>query len=183
MKPSPTKKKTKNILLGVCSSAACGKALTVASALVKDGHAVKTVLSPSAAKLISPQLFGALTKNEAFSRQFYSNGVFREGHISLAVWADIYLIAPATANTIGKLASGICDNLLLTLAIARRAPLFMAPAMESGMWKNAFVRENVLKLKKAGVKFIGPVSGRLASGSTGPGRMSEPEDIIKKLSL
>jgi len=183
MKPYPTKRKTKNILLGVCSSAACGKALAIASALVKGGHAVKTVLSPSAAKLISPQLFGALTKNEAFSKQFYSTGVFREGHISLSDWADIYLIAPATANTIGKLASGICDNLLLTLAVSRRAPLFMAPAMESMMWKNAFVRENVGKLKKDGVKFIGPVSGRLASGSIGQGRMSEPEDIIKKLPL
>ncbi|MCD6311158.1 MAG: hypothetical protein J7M11_01730 [Elusimicrobia bacterium] len=183
MKPSPTKLKTKNILLGVCASAACGKALALASTLVKKGHAVKTVLSPSAAKLISPQLFGALTKNETFSEQFRADGVFREGHISLSAWADIYLIAPATANTIGKLASGICDNLLLTLAVSRRAPLFIAPAMESAMWKNSFVRENVAKLKNDGVKFIGPVSGRLASGSIGQGRMSEPEDIIKKLPL
>ncbi len=183
MKPSRTKLKTKNILLGVSSSAACGKALALASALAQKGHAVKTVLSPSAAKLISPQLFSALTKNEAFSEQFSADGVFREGHISLSAWADIYLIAPATANTIGKLALGICDNLLLTLAVSRRAPLFIAPAMESAMWKNAFVRENVIRLKKEGVEFIGPVSGRLASGSTGPGRMSEPGDIIKKLPL
>lgn len=175
--------KNKNIILGVSASAACGKALTLASALVKKGHAVKTVLSPSAAKLISPQLFGSLTKNEAFSKQFYGTGACREGHVSLSAWADIFLIAPATADTIGKIASGICDNLLLTLAVSRRAPLFMAPAMESMMWKNVFVRENVAKLKKSGVKFIGPCSGRLASGSEGLGRMSEPEDIIKSLSL
>ncbi|MBU3955497.1 hypothetical protein KJ633_03470 [bacterium] len=176
-------KKSKNILLGVSSSAACGKALTLASALVKKGHAVKTVLTPSAARLISPQLFSALTKNDAFSEQFSADGVFREGHIALSEWADIYLIAPATANTIGKLAAGICDNLLLTLAVSRRAPLFIAPAMESMMWKNRNVRENVSRLKKGGIKIIGPVSGRLASGSSGPGRMSEPEDIIKKLAL
>ncbi|MBA3053297.1 MAG: flavoprotein [Candidatus Omnitrophota bacterium] len=181
MRPSRTK--SKNILLGVCSSAACFKALTLASALVKKGHAVKTVLSPSAAKLISPQLFGAVTKNEAFSEQFNPSLVSGDGHISLSDWADFYVIAPATANTIGKLASGICDNLLLTLAVSRRGALFIAPAMESRMWQNGFVGENVSKLKKSGVKFIGPVTGRLASGSTGPGRMSEAEDIIKKLPL
>ena len=175
--------KSKNILLGVCSSAACFKALSLASALVKKGHEVKTVLSPSAAKLISPQLFSAVTKNEAFSEQFGESFAFSDGHISLSDWADLYVIAPATANTIGKLAAGICDNLLLTLAVSRRVKLFIAPAMESVMWKNGFVRENVAKLKSSGVRFIGPVNGRLASGSTGQGRMSEAEDIIKKLPL
>lgn len=178
-----SRSKSKNILLGVCSSAACFKALSLASALAQKGHAVKTVLSPSAAKLISPQLFGAITKNEAFSEQFNPSFVSGEGHIALSDWADFYVIAPATANTIGKLASGICDNLLLTLAFSRRGELFIAPAMESRMWGNSFVLENVSKLKKTGVKFIGPVRGRLASGSTGQGRMSEAEEIIRKLPL
>ncbi|MCD6413016.1 MAG: hypothetical protein J7L54_02575 [Elusimicrobia bacterium] len=172
----------KNVLLGVTSSVACYKALSIASALRQRGHRVKTVLTPNAAKLISPALFNAVTKDEVFAESF-AEGCFSPDHIALSRWADIFLIAPATANTLGKIASGVCDNLLTTLVVSRKCPLFVAPAMETGMWRNKIVRKNAEILKRLSIKIIPPAAGYLASGSSGTGRMEEPEKIIEKIGL
>ena len=177
------RRKIKNIILGVSSSVACFKAPSLAGIFVKKELAVKTVLTPAAARLISPVLFNAVTADEVFVEMFVPDRPMYPNHISLSKWADLFVIAPATANTIGKLASGICDNLLTTLAVSRRVPLYIAPAMESAMWKNSAVARNVDLLKKEGIKFIGPERGRLASGSSGIGRMSEPEEIARRLPL
>jgi len=175
------KKRSKNssVILGVTSSIACYKAASIASILTKKKCAVKTVLTPSAAKFISPVLFRGLTGQDVFVDQFSSRHA--ENHIALSDWADVFIIAPATANTISKIALGICDNLLTTLVVSRRAPLFVAPAMESAMWKNKIIKQNVLSLKKQGIKIIGPAVGRLASGKTGEGRMAEPDEIVSRV--
>ncbi|PIU18997.1 MAG: hypothetical protein COT16_00435 [Elusimicrobia bacterium CG08_land_8_20_14_0_20_44_26] len=180
-KRTPTR--NKNILLGVTSSVACYKALTLASLFVKKGLTVKTVMTPNAALLLSPVLFNAVTADEVLADGLSRQKPFETGHIALSEWADLFIIAPATANTISKIASGICDNLLTTLVVSRRAPLYLAPAMESAMWNNSVIKENCEKLKKIGVKFIGPARGRLASGKVGIGRMTEPVDIVKELKL
>jgi len=173
--------KNKRILLGVTSSVACYKSLEIASRLVKKGCSVKAVLSPNASKLISPILFEAITKDEVFTEQFDERKVWKDDHISLSCWADVFLIAPATANTISKIACGICDNLLTTLVLARKCPLFIAPAMEETMWKNRIIQENISKIKKMGIKILGPERGFLASRKEGIGRMMKPQKIVEKI--
>jgi len=173
--------RNKRILLGVTSSVACYKSLEIASRLVKKGRSVKTVLSPNASKLVSPVLFEAITKDEVFTEQFDEKKIWKEDHISLSRWADIFLIAPATANTINKIACGICDNLLTTLVLARKCPLFIAPAMEETMWKNKITQENISKIKKLGIKILGPERGFLASRKEGIGRMMEPQKIVERI--
>jgi len=171
--------KSFSVLLGVTSSIACYKAAVLASIFTKEKCRVKTVLTPAAAKFISPVLFRGLTGNAAFVEQL--SPASAENHIALSDWADVFIIAPATANTVSKIAAGICDNLLTTLVVSRRCPLFVAPAMESAMWKNGIIQKNIVTLKKQGIKIIGPDSGRLASGTLGIGRMSEPEKIARKV--
>lgn len=192
--------KPRKVILGVTSSIACYKAANIASILTKKKCLVKTVLTPAAAKFISPVIFRGLTGQEVFVypvTEFFCNGIdletsrsygvnqlssdHAENHIALSDWADVFVIAPATANTISKIALGICDNLLTTLVVSRRALLFVVPAMESAMWKNKIIKKNILTLKKQGIKIIGPAVGRLASGKTGEGRMAEPDEIVSRV--
>lgn len=173
------KRKPFSVILGVTSSIACYKAAVIASIFTKEKCMVKTVLTPEAAKFISPVLFRGLTGQEAFVEQLSPGSA--ENHIALSDWADVFIIAPATANTISKIAAGICDNLLTTLVVSRRCPLLVAPAMETAMWENGIIKKNILTLKKQGIKIIGPDAGRLASGGTGAGRMSEPEEIVSRV--
>ncbi|MFH1353398.1 MAG: flavoprotein [bacterium] len=173
------KRKPFSVILGVTSSIACYKAAVIASIFTKEKCMVKTVLTPEASKFISPVLFRGLTGNAAFVEQLSPGDA--ENHIALSDWADVFVIAPATANTISKIAAGICDNLLTTLVVSRRCPLFVAPAMETAMWENGIIKKNILILKKQGIKIIGPDAGRLASGGTGVGRMSEPEEIVSRV--
>ncbi len=177
-----TKAAGKNVLLGVTGCIAAYKAADLASKLTGAGLSVRTILTQNACELVRPKTFEALTGQSAYTSLWTATGNCEIGHISLADWADIAVVAPATANIIAKLAAGICDDLLLTtLCACWQKPILIAPAMNTRMWQNPTVQENVKKLKKLGVHFIGPESGRLACGDSGPGRMTEPADILKKI--
>jgi len=157
-----------NVLLGVTGCIAAYKAADLASKLAGQGCSVRTILE-------------ALTGGPVYT-SLWAQEQFDIGHISLADWADIVVLAPATANIIGKMAVGVCDDLLsTTLCVCWEKPILIAPAMNTRMWRNPIVQENVKRLKKLGAAFIGPASGRLACGDTGEGRMTEPADILGKI--
>lgn len=172
--------KNKKILIGISSGISIYKVCSLVRLFLKNGAKVKVVMTKSAAKLISPLVFETLTQSPVYISMFDSGHGLT--HINLAKWTDVLVLAPATANTIGKLVNGIADNLLTTviLALPEKTPLIIAPAMNDNMWKNVFVQENIKKLKKRkNCELVGPVTGILADGTEGEGRMSEPEQIFK----
>lgn len=166
----------KKIVLGVSGGIAAYKACDLVSKLKKQGAQVRVVLTAHACQFVPPLTFETLSGNQAYSDAF--DRKYEIGHVSLAKWADLMIVAPATANCMGKLASGIADDLLSTTMIAMRGPILMAPAMNAGMWKNPAVQENLATLQRRGVKFIGPERGFLACGDADIGRMSEPSAIV-----
>jgi len=168
----------RNLVLGVSGSIAAYKAVDLASKLTQAGVDVHTVMTESATKLVSPLSFSAITGRPAAVDTFAAQERFSIGHISLAELADAVLIAPATADVIGKIACGIADDLLTTTVLAFRAPLIIAPAMHTAMWENAATRANVETLRARGVLFVGPASGRLASGGFGKGRFAPIGEIL-----
>jgi len=168
----------RNLVLGVSGSIAAYKAVDLASKLTQAGVAVHTVMTENATKLVSPLSFSAITGRPATVDTFAAEKRFSIGHISLAELADAVLIAPATANVIGKIACGIADDLLTSTVIASRAPLIIAPAMHTAMWENAATKANVETLRKRGVVFVGPAVGRLASGGFGRGRFAPLGEIL-----
>lgn len=168
----------KRILLGVTGSIAAYKSVYLLRRLVEEGAEVTVVMTVAAAKFISPLTFQVLSKKPVHIEMFDLDQGSEITHIYLGRNADMILIAPATANMIGKMAGGICDDLLSTVLGAVNCPVVMAPAMDSEMYENPVVRKNVVFLRQIGVDFIGPQSGSLASGATGIGRMSEPEEIL-----
>jgi phosphopantothenoylcysteine decarboxylase/phosphopantothenate--cysteine ligase len=170
--------KKKKIILGVTGSIAAYKAAEIASLLTKKNYQVITILTANATKLISPQIFSTLTRNAVITDLFHPPADFDPAHIAVAEGASLFLIAPATANIIAKLACGIADDALSTTAISVTCPRLIAPAMHQVMYENRVVQENIAKLKKLGYHFVGPVRGRLATGAVGIGRMSEPQDIV-----
>ena len=171
-----------NILLGVSGGVAAYKAVDLASKLTGGGAKVKTVMTENACKLIMPKSFEAVTGFEVYSSLWTGSEEYKIGHISLVDWADIVVVAPATANIIGKAANGICDDLLSTiLCVCWSKPTILAAAMNSNMWENPAVQRNVETVKEMGFKLVGPEKGRLACGTEGIGRMSEPEEIIKQV--
>lgn len=165
----------KNILLCVTGSIAAYKSVEIARRLTESGMSVNVVMTRSAAQFITPLTFESVTGNKV------SSGLFDEplSHISLPENADLIIIAPATANIIGKYAAGIADDLMTSILLAYDGPLLMAPAMNSKMYNNPVVKKNIKYISGLGVKFIGPESGPLACGDKGVGRMSEPEDIVE----
>ncbi|MBQ8082124.1 MAG: bifunctional phosphopantothenoylcysteine decarboxylase/phosphopantothenate--cysteine ligase CoaBC [Clostridia bacterium] len=169
----------KCIVLGVTGGIAAYKACEVASRLVKGGFSVYTIMTENATKLVAPLTFQTLTKHPVVTDTFAPPVTFEVEHIALAQRADLFLIAPATANILAKLAHGIADDMLSTTALATRAPLLLAPAMNTGMWDNAATQANVRLLKDRGARFVGPEGGLLACGDSGMGRMSEPADIFQ----
>lgn len=172
--------KNKKILIGISAGIPIYKTCLLVRLFMKQGAEVRVAMTESAAKLISPAVFQALSQSPVYISMFDSEG--RLGHINLANWADVFVLAPATANTIGKIARGLADNLLTTiiLALPENTPLLIAPAMNDNMWKNVFVKENIEKLKKRKNCFLaGPTVGALADGTEGKGRMVEPEEIFK----
>ncbi len=174
--------KNKKILIGVSSGIAIYKICSLVRLFLKSGSQVKVVITENAAKLISPLTFQVLTQSPIYISMFKPISSEKIEHIYLADWAEIFILAPATANTIGKIANGIADNLLTTvvMALPETTPLIVAPAMDVNMWKNVFVQENIKKLKKRkNCYVIKPVKGRLASGKIGEGRMVEIEEIFK----
>lgn len=168
----------RHILLGVTGGIAAYKAVDLAGKLISAGGEVKTVMTEAACRFVGPKSFEAVTQSPVFTTMWSTSAEFNAGHIALADWAEVVVVAPATANIIAKLAHGICDDLLTTTLCACWArPTLVAPAMNSRMWENPAVQTNVETLTQRGVQWIGPASGRLACGTEGIGRMAEPQDI------
>ena len=156
----------------------------MASKLTAAGARVRTVMTANACRLVGPKSFEAVTGSSVYIDLWNTSDEYKIGHISLADWADIVVVAPATANIIGKLAGGICDDLLTTTLCAcwpliKSGATLLAPAMNENMWTNAAVQRNVKAVKEMGFRLIGPEAGRLACGTEGVGRMSEPQDILE----
>lgn len=170
--------KGKHIILGVTGSIAAYKAATLTRLLVKEGANVKVVMTPLAKEFITPLTMATLSKSPIMV-DFYNpeNGDWNS-HVDLGLWADLYLIAPASANTIGKMAGGIADNLLLTTYLSAKCPVMVAPAMDLDMYKHPVTQRNLKVLQSFGNIIIEPESGELASGLIGKGRMEEPERIV-----
>jgi phosphopantothenoylcysteine decarboxylase/phosphopantothenate--cysteine ligase len=172
----------KTIVLGVTGGIAAYKAAELASKLTQAGARVEVIMTEAATKFISPLTFRSLTDRPVVTSMWELASEFSIEHVALAEAADVVVIAPATANIIAKLAAGIADDMLSCTVLATRAPVIIAPAMHSGMWENSITQENVAKLKKRGLVFVGPEYGRLASGGMGQGRFAEIEKIVGTIS-
>ncbi|MDR0371902.1 MAG: bifunctional phosphopantothenoylcysteine decarboxylase/phosphopantothenate--cysteine ligase CoaBC [Prevotellaceae bacterium] len=173
--------KGKNILLGVTGSIAAYKAANLIRLLIKSGAEVRVIMTPPAKEFISPLTLATLAKHPILVDFFDPTNGNWNSHVSLGLWADAYLIAPATANTIGKMANGIADNLLLTTYLSAKCPVFVAPAMDLDMYAHVATQHNLQTLRSCGNSIIAPASGELASGLDGKGRMEEPENIVREL--
>ncbi|RBL94164.1 bifunctional phosphopantothenoylcysteine decarboxylase/phosphopantothenate--cysteine ligase CoaBC [Chitinophaga flava] len=169
----------KKILLGVSGSIAAYKAATLTRLLVKEGAIVKVIMTPAAADFITPLTLATLSKNEV--PLHISDHNSWNNHVMLGRWADVMLIAPASANTIAKMANGLCDNLLLATYLSATCPVLFAPAMDEDMWKHPATRQNIARLLQYGHQQIPVAAGELASGLIGEGRMAEPENIVALL--
>ncbi|MDR0852899.1 MAG: phosphopantothenoylcysteine decarboxylase [Clostridiales Family XIII bacterium] len=168
-----------NILLGICGSIAAYKAADIASRLSKDGHSIDVVMTKNAQEFITPLTFETLTKRKTYIDSFAPIEDFSVEHISLAKRADIVLIAPATANLIGKLASGIADDLLTTVLMAAHAKrTIICPAMNAAMLENPIVQANIAMLKDFGYEFVEPEEGVLACGDSGKGKLASVDEIV-----
>ena len=171
--------KDKNILLGVTGGIAAYKIANLASMLKKQGANVKVIMTENACQFITPMTFETLTAQKVYTDTFDRNFEFKVDHIELGKWADVFLIAPATANVIGKLANGIADDMLTTTVLAMRCPILVSPAMNTTMFENKVVKHNIMKLRTYGMDIIMPASGHLACGDTGAGKMPEPEMLLE----
>ena len=171
-----------SVLLGVSGGIAAYKAVDLASKLAAAGARVNTVMTENACRLIGPKSFEAVTGSSVFTSLWVGPEEYKISHINLVDWADIVVVAPATADIIAKIANGICDDLLsTTLCVCWQKPALLAPAMNDNMWQNPAVQRNVRIVKDMGFELIGPEKGRLASGKEAGGRMSEPQDILEAL--
>ena len=165
------------ILLGVTGSIAACKAADLCSRLVKAGHEVTVVMTRGATELVGPLTFATLTGRPVLTNLWEREEWARVEHIDLTDRADLLVVAPATANLLGKASHGIADDMLTTVLRAAAAPILCCPAMNPRMWANPLVRENVARLRKAGWAFLEPGKGTVACGHVGQGRMREPEEI------
>lgn len=172
----------KKVIVGITGSIAAYKSAILVRLLVKAGAEVKVIMTPAAKDFITPLTMSVLSKEDVLTESFEDKSGRWTNHVDLGLWADLLIIAPSTANTIGKMAGGICDNLLLMTYLSARCPVFIAPAMDLDMWKHESTRENITLLKKRGIHIIAPADGELASGLSGEGRMEEPELIYKSIS-
>jgi len=173
--------KSKKIILGVTGSIAAYKSAQIIRLLMKQGAEVKVIMTTIAKEFITPLTLATLAKNPILVDFFDPTNGNWNSHVDLGLWADAYLIAPATANTIGKMANGVADNLLLTTYLSAKCPVFVAPAMDLDMFAHPTNQRNLETLKSIGNHIIEPASGELASGLDGKGRMEEPENIIRYL--
>lgn len=169
----------RKIVLGVTGSIAAYKAAELVRLFVRNSDEVKVVMTTAAAKFVTPLVFRTLSRNSVVVDDFDDPQSWEVGHVSLALWADAVVVAPATANTIAKMRCGIADNALTSLLLATRAPVVVAPAMNDGMWANPATVENVAVLRERGVKFVGPVDGELACGTVGRGHMADVKEIFE----
>lgn len=171
----------KKILLGVSGSIAAYKSAVLARLLVKAGAEVKVVMTPAAHHFITPLTLSTLSKNPVLTDFVKDQSGEWNNHVDLGLWADVFLIAPASANTLAKMANGLCDNLLLAVYLSCRSKVFFAPAMDLDMLQHPSTQANIKKLEAFGNRLIAPTFGELASGLTGTGRMAEPEEIVETL--
>ncbi|MDI6759561.1 MAG: flavoprotein [Candidatus Brocadiaceae bacterium] len=170
---------TYTIILGVTGSIAAYKACEITTRLVKSGVEVVVVMTDCAQHFVTPLTFRTLSNNKVVTGLFGQEEVHDPYHVSLSDRADLILIAPATANVIGQMASGIADDVLTCTVLASKARVLLAPAMDDRMYSHPVVQGNIQKLKAIGYRFIGPVEGRLSSGRIGVGRMADVEDIVR----
>lgn len=171
----------KKILLGITGSIAAYKSAILARALVKEGAQMRVVMTPLAKEFITPLTMATLSRNPILVDFFDPEDGRWNSHVSLGEWADVYLIAPATANTMAKMATGVADNLLLTSYLSARCPVMVAPAMDLDMFAHEATQTNIDTLRRRGVAIVEPGAGELASGLVGKGRMAEPEEIVAAL--
>jgi phosphopantothenoylcysteine decarboxylase/phosphopantothenate--cysteine ligase len=168
------------VLLGVSGGIAAYKAVDLASKLTGAGAVVNTVMTENACQLVGPKSFEAVTRSQVFTSLWSHSEEFRISHVNLVDHADIVVVAPATADIIGKVANGICDEILsTTLCSCWHKPTLLAPAMNEKMWENPAVQKNIEKIKEMGFELIGPEEGALACGAIGMGRMAEPTNIMR----
>jgi phosphopantothenoylcysteine decarboxylase/phosphopantothenate--cysteine ligase len=171
----------KKIILGITGSIAAYKAAFLLRLLVKEGAEVQVVITPAGKEFITPVTLSALSGKPVISEFFGSNDGTWHSHVDLGLWADAMLIAPATAATLGKMANGIADNMLVTTYLSAKCPVFIAPAMDLDMFVHPSTQRNISVLKEYGNIILDPEVGELASGLEGKGRMQEPEYILEKL--
>jgi len=173
--------KGKKIVLCVTGSIAAYKAVYLLRGLVKAGAEVQVLMTEAAKEFVTPLTFSSLSGKPVLSDFFSKANGSWHSHVDLGLWADLFLVAPATASTIGKMANGLCDNLVITTYLSAKCPVMVAPAMDLDMFEHAALQENIRKLKSFGNLIIEPAKGELASGLVGKGRMEEPEKIIDKI--
>lgn len=173
--------KGRKIIIGVTGCIAAYKACDLVSTLTQAGAVVRAVMTGEAREFVAPLSFRVLSKQPVFTEMFDTAREFDPAHVSLADWAELVVIAPATANIIGKIACGIADDLLSCVVMATTAPVLIAPAMNINMWENRVLQGNVRKLKKLGYRFVGPGEGYLACGYEGIGRLTSTEEIIREM--
>ncbi|MCI5532950.1 MAG: bifunctional phosphopantothenoylcysteine decarboxylase/phosphopantothenate--cysteine ligase CoaBC [Caecibacter massiliensis] len=173
----------KRVVLGICGGIAAFKAAHIASLLRQRGAEVKCIMTEHATKLITPLTMREISGNPVAVSMFGDTPEFNVEHIALARWADIFVIAPATANILGKVACGIADDMLSTTIMATKAPVLFVPAMNSNMYLNPVVQDNMARLKRFGYEIMEPASGHLACGIIGIGRLPEPEEIVDRIEL
>ena len=173
----------KRVVLGICGGIAAFKAAHIASLLRQRGAEVKCIMTEHATKLITPLAMREISGNPVAVSMFGDTPEFNVEHIALARWADIFVIAPATANILGKVACGIADDMLSTTIMATKAPVLFVPAMNSNMYLNPVVQDNMARLKRFGYEIMEPASGHLACGIIGIGRLPEPEEIVDRIEL
>ncbi len=171
----------KKIILCVTGSIAAYKAASLLRGLVKLGAEVQVIMSPCAKEFVAPLTFSTLSVRPVLSEFFSSADGQWNSHVELGLWADLLVVAPATAATIGKMANGICDNLLITTYLSAKCPVMVAPAMDLDMFLHASTQRNLDLLRSFGNTIIEPTSGELASGLVGKGRMEEPEVILERI--
>lgn len=172
----------KKIILGICGSIAAYKSALLVRLLIKAGASVQVVMTPDATNFITPLTLSTLSKKPVLVDYFLPDTGEWNNHVELGLWADLLIIAPASANTLAKMANGLCDNLLLAVYLSAKCPVYFAPAMDLDMWKHEATQENISRLQSFGNIIIHPGTGELASGLHGEGRMAEPEDITGFLS-
>lgn len=173
--------KGKNILIGITGGIAAYKTASVVRLLVKQEAAVRIIMTPAAREFITPLTMATLSKNPVFTDFFDPQNGSWNSHIDLGLWANLFLIAPATANTMAKMAAGIADNLLITTYLSARCQVIVAPSMDMDMLNHPATEKNIGTLRSYGNIILEPESGELASGLTGKGRMAEPDEIVKEI--
>ena len=172
-----------NIVIGITGGIAAYKACDIVSYLKKDGFNIDVIMTKNACEFITPLTLETLSGNKVITDMFERPDHREVEHISLARKADLFLIVPATANILGKVANGIADDMLSTTIMATKAPVIFAPAMNDGMYSNPIVQDNIKKLENYGYKFIEPATGHLACGYDGKGKLAKKEDIIDYVKL